>query len=129
MTVELTEPAKALLDTNTHVALTTIAKDGFPHSTTMWAERDGDDVIFSTVVGRAKEVHLRANDKVGISFFDAANPYPGVSIRGLATITADGGPELIQRLSKKYSGQEYTADEGTGNVRIVVRVTPTKVSS
>lgn len=127
MTAELSEQAKALLDGPTYVTLTTIAKDGSPHSTLMWAERDEDVVVFSTVVGRAKELHLRGNDKVGVSFFDPQNPFAAVSIRGLAAVSHDGGPELIQRLAQKYLGGPYTFDEGTDNVRVIVRVTPTQV--
>jgi PPOX class probable F420-dependent enzyme len=129
MTTQLPDLAKTLLDRDTHVTLTTIAKDGSPHSTTMWAARDGDDVVFATVVGRAKEVHLRANNRVAVSFFDPDDPYAAVSIRGTATLATEGGTDLIQSLSQKYTGQPYTADEGTENVRVVVRVTPTKVHS
>ncbi|MDT4912742.1 MAG: hypothetical protein QOC66_1870 [Pseudonocardiales bacterium] len=127
MTSQLPELAKTLLDADTYVTLTTIAKDGFPHATTMWVTRDGDDLIFSTVVGRAKELHLRTNDRVGVAFFHPDEPYRAVSIRGAATVTPEGGAELIQELSRKYGNGPYTADEGTGNVRVVVRVTPTTV--
>ncbi|MBN9618654.1 MAG: PPOX class F420-dependent oxidoreductase [Actinobacteria bacterium] len=127
MTAELSEQAKALLDGPTYVTLTTIAKDGSPHSTLMWAEREGDVIVFSTVVGRAKELHLRHNDKVGVSFFDPQNPFAAVSVRGTAAVTREGGPELIQKLAQKYTGGPYTYDDGTDNVRVVVRVTPGRV--
>jgi hypothetical protein len=42
-------------------------------------------------------------------------------------MTTEGGPELIERLSQRYAGQAYTGDEGTDHIRVVVRVTPTRV--
>jgi hypothetical protein len=42
-------------------------------------------------------------------------------------MTTENGPELIERLSQIYTGQTYTGDDGTDNVRVVVRVTPSRV--
>ena len=127
MSTPLPDLAKNLLQEATFVTLTTIAKDGSPHSTVMWADTDGSDVLFATVVGRLKERHLRNDPRVSISLFDPDNPYSYVTINGTATIEKDGGPELIQELSRKYTGGPYTLDEGTDNVRVVVRVVPDRV--
>jgi hypothetical protein len=43
------------------------------------------------------------------------------------TFTEEGGFKLINDLSLKYTGKDYTGDEGTGNVRTVVRLSPAKV--
>ena len=48
-------------------------------------------------------------------------------MNGTAALIPEGGPELIQRLSQKYTGGPYTLDEGTDNVRVVVRVSPERV--
>jgi hypothetical protein len=53
--------------------------------------------------------------------------YSFVEVRGTVSMSTDGGPELIERLSHTYTGQSYTGDEGTDHVRVVVRVTPTHV--
>ncbi len=127
MSPQLPDLAKALLDVDTFVTLTTLAKDGTPHSTVMWAARDGDDVLFATVVGRLKERHISRDPRVSVSMFDPANQYSYVTINGTAALNPDGGPELIQTLSQKYTGGPYTNDEGTDNVRVVVRVTPERV--
>jgi hypothetical protein len=43
-------------------------------------------------------------------------------------MTEEGGRELIDRLCNEYTGAErYTMDDGTENVRVVVRITPDKV--
>jgi PPOX class probable F420-dependent enzyme len=127
MSPQLPELAKKLLDADTFVTLTTLANDGTPHSTVMWADRDGDDIVFATVVGRVKERHIRHDPRVSVSLFDPANPYSYVTVNGTAALSPEGGPELIQQLSRKYTGEPYTHDEGTDNVRVVVRVAPERV--
>ena len=57
------------------------------------------------------------------------NPYSYVEVRGTVTMTEEGGRELIDRLNQKYMGTpRYTWDDGTDNVRVVVRLSPTKVN-
>ena len=126
MSVQLPDLAKKLLDAGTFVTLTTLRADGTPHSTTMWAKRDGDDVVISTVESRLKARHIARDPRVTVSMFDPDNEYSYVTVEGTATMTRDGGPELIQELSRRYTGRAYTNDEGTDNVRVVVRVTPTR---
>ena len=43
------------------------------------------------------------------------------------SITIDGGLELIDELSLKYTGKHYTSDQGTSNVRVLVRLTPERI--
>jgi PPOX class probable F420-dependent enzyme len=124
MSVQLPDLAKKLLDNPNFVTLTTLKKDGTPHSTTMWATREGDDVVISTTEQRQKAQHMLRDPRVTVSMFDPETPYNYVTVEGTASLTRDGGPELIQELSRKYTGQPYTNDEGTDNVRVVVTITP-----
>ena len=49
-------------------------------------------------------------------------------MRGTVTLTEEDGRERIDALALKYRGWErYPADDGTDNVRVVVRITPEKV--
>jgi PPOX class probable F420-dependent enzyme len=123
----LPDTARRLLDAPTVVMLTTIRSDGSPHSTPVWAARDGDTVLISTVQGRAKERHMRHDPRVSVAFFDPANSFSYAAIEGTVAMTTAGGPELIDTLSLKYTGEHYTDDVGTDHVRVVVRVTPERV--
>ncbi len=127
MTVDLPDSAKKLLDAAAFVIVATLMPDGSPQTSVLWATYDGDDVLFATVVGRAKERNLRRDPRISVLIYDAANAYSYVEVRGRATLSTDGGPELIERLSQTYTGKPYTNDEGTDNVRVVVRVTPERV--
>ncbi|MGA4841116.1 PPOX class F420-dependent oxidoreductase [Streptomyces sp. G45] len=130
MSATLSDHLKALLDTPVFITVATIQPDGSPQVSPVWVKRDGDDVLFSTTVGRRKEKNLRRDPRVTVLLqpFDA--PYSYAEIRGTATLTEEGGAELIDELSLKYTGQKYaefnprSADD---NTRVVVRVTPRKV--
>jgi PPOX class probable F420-dependent enzyme len=122
----LPDAAKRLLDAPTYVVLTTLGKDGSPHSTTMWAKRDGDDVIFSTVRGRQKARNMERDPRVSVCAYDPANPYSYFTVNGTVSLDEQGGRELIDELSIKYRGVPYGLD-GPGAVRLVCRVKPEKV--
>ena len=67
---------------------TTLRPDGTPHSTVVWVDEDGGDVLFNTVVGRAKERHLRQNPNVSLTVVDPGNAYKWVSVSGRATLVS-----------------------------------------
>jgi PPOX class probable F420-dependent enzyme len=127
VSAQLPDIAKALLDARAFVTVATINPDGSPQTSLLWATYDGDDLLLSTIVGRAKERNWRRDPRVSVLFFDPATPYGYVEVRGYVELTTDGGPELIQRLSQLYTGGPYTLDEGTDNVRVVARVRAEKV--
>ncbi|NEE36373.1 TIGR03618 family F420-dependent PPOX class oxidoreductase, partial [Streptomyces sp. SID7982] len=84
----------------------------------------------STTVGRRKEKNLRRDPRVTVVVqpFDA--PYSYAEIRGEATLTTDGGQELIDELSVKYTGKpyaEFNPNSGADDPRVVVRISPRKV--
>jgi PPOX class probable F420-dependent enzyme len=127
MSIELPQHAKDLLDAATLVTISTINKDGSPHSTIVWAKRDGDDVLISTIVGRVKERNMRRDPRISVVIPDPADALRYFSVNGTVSMTTDGGPELIEELSQKYDGKVFTDDQGTDCVRVVVRLTPERI--
>ncbi|WP_030569133.1 PPOX class F420-dependent oxidoreductase [Streptomyces aureocirculatus] len=131
MTAAMSDKLKALLDTPVFIVVGTVQPDGSPQLSPVWVKRDGNDVVFSTTVGRQKEKNLRRDPRVTVLLqpFDA--PYTYAEIRGTATISSEGGQELIDELSLKYTGQryaEFNPRSGEDGPRVVVRVTPRKVT-
>ncbi|GAA4686398.1 hypothetical protein GCM10023347_47230 [Streptomyces chumphonensis] len=130
MAVVLSDELKQLLDTKVFITVATIQPDGGPQTSPVWVKRDGDDVLFSTTLGRRKEKNLRRDPRISIVVQPADRPYQYAEIRGRATITTEGGQELIDELSMKYVGKPYgefnpgSAQEAD---RVVIRVTPDKV--
>lgn len=125
--MQLPEKAKKLLDGPTFVTVATLNADGGPHTSIVWVTRDYDEILLSTVAGRAKERNWRRDPRASVLIPDTADPYHYVEVRGTVSMTTEGGPELIQTLSQKYTGGPYTNDEGTDHVRVVVRVSPEHV--
>jgi PPOX class probable F420-dependent enzyme len=127
MTVELPEIAKKLLDTGSQVTVATLMRDGSPQTSVLWATYDGDDLLLSTIIGRAKERNWRRDPRTSVLIHDPNDPNRYVEVRGSVSMTTEGGPELINRLSLTYYGEPYTGDQGTDHVRVVARLTPSRV--
>ena len=123
----LPEQAKKLLDAANFVVVATSNTDGSPQTSVMWATYEGDELLLSTVQGRKKETNWLKDPRVSVLILDRKDPYSYVEVRGAVSMSTEGGPELIQRLSQTYTGQAYAGDEGTDHVRVVVRVRPSHV--
>lgn len=125
---EMSASARELFDSPEFVVMATIDPDGRPQQSVVWAERDGNDVIVSTVEGRRKHRNLVQDPRATLLLHPKDAPYTYVEIRGHVTMSREGGRELIDRLARKYTGApRYTADDGTDAVRVVLRVTPDQV--
>jgi len=127
MSVELPAKARELLDAPNVVTVATINPDGSPQTSILWATYDGDDLLLSTIESRAKHRNLSRDPRVSVLIHDHSDVGSYVEVRGAVTITRDGGPELIQRLSQIYDGQRFSGDDGTDRVRVVLRLTPQHV--
>jgi PPOX class probable F420-dependent enzyme len=127
MAVTLNEASRALVDDKNFATIATLNPDGSTHTSVVWVARDGDDLLFSTLVGRKKDKNLRLDPRVSVSIFDIAQPYKYFEVRGTATLTEEGGRALIDALSNKYFGTDYQGD-GPEAVRLVIRLTPEKIT-
>jgi PPOX class probable F420-dependent enzyme len=127
MAVSLPESARDVIDGTNFATLATVNADGSPHTAVVWVGRNEDELLFSTTVGRRKERNMRRDPRVSVSVFDRENPYRYVEVRGNVTITQQGGRELINQLSHKYTGQDYAADAPDA-VRVVIRLVPERVT-
>ncbi|WP_030758317.1 MULTISPECIES: PPOX class F420-dependent oxidoreductase [unclassified Streptomyces] len=131
MPAALSDDLKKLIDDSPVFAtVATIQPDGSPQLSITWLTRDGDDLLVSTTVGRRKEKNLRADPRITVMINPADAPYSYAEVRGTAALTTEGGHELIDALSRKYTGKDY-ADFNPASKddaeRVVVRVTPRKV--
>jgi PPOX class probable F420-dependent enzyme len=126
MPSQLTDNARRLLDGKSFVTLATLETDGSPQQTVVWAARDGDDVLISTVEGRRKHQNLARDPRASVMINPPDSPYTYVEIRGKASMTTEGGRELINQLANKYIGKNYDMDT-PDMVRVIVRISPEKV--
>lgn len=124
---KLTEDAQALLHRPIYAWVTTLRRDGSLHSTVVWVDTDGEDVIFNTAIGRAKERHLRRNPAVSVSVLDPDDGYHLVSVSGTARLNTEDADSVIDGLANKYLGVSAYPYRRPGEQRITVRVTPDHV--
>ncbi|MDT0452295.1 PPOX class F420-dependent oxidoreductase [Streptomyces hesseae] len=131
MSAALSDDLKSYIDDNpAFVTVATVQPDGSPQLSVTWIKRDGDDLLFSTTVGRRKERNLRREPRVTVMVNPPNAPYTYAEVRGTASITTEGGPELIDELSRKYTGKDYADFNPAAKddaQRVVVRITPRKV--
>lgn len=123
----LPERARELLDGKNLVVLTTLDADGTPHSTPVWAMRDGDDVLMSTLSRRAKARHLERDPRASVVVLDPENPVGYYSINGTVEVTPDERGVVLHELSLKFLGVAYPPEQGPENVRVTLRLRPERV--
>jgi len=110
--------------------LGTIMSDGSPQVTPVWVDYDGKYVRFNSALGRVKDRNVRRDPRVSLSILDPDNPYRYLAIRGrVVDITEQGADEHINRLSQKYLGQAEYPYRQPGEVRVLYKIEPEKVSS
>lgn len=103
MSVALSDDLKKLLDDSSVFAtVATIQPDGSPQLSIVWITHDGDDLVISTTIGRRKELILRRDPRMTVMINPCNAPYTYAEIRGTATLTTEGGQELVDKLSRVH---------------------------
>ena len=128
MAVTFNETTRGLLDGKNFATVATVNPDGGPHSSVVWVAREGDTVLFSVTSVRQKARNLARDPRISVSVFETENPYNSVEIRGTAELVEDQDRTLPDLLSRKYLGED-APPEPDGVVRLIVRVTPEKVTN
>lgn len=128
--MQLTERAKKLLTEDHYFAVvSTLMPDGSPQSSVVWIDSDGENVLFNTAEGRVKPRNLRRDPRVSVTIYDPENPFETVSIRGRAVeITTEGADEHIDKLAKKYTGNDRYPFRQPGEQRLLVRIVPDRIT-
>ena len=109
--------------------LATVNPDGTPQVTPVWVDYDGTHVLVNSARGRRKDKNMETNPAVAISIPDPDNPYRYLEVRGrVAEITEDGADEHIDKMAKKYLGQDKYPFRQPGEVRVLFKIQPLHTS-
>ncbi len=127
MTTRLTNKAKALVNRPVLANIATVDAEGRPQLTPVWIDLDGDDLVFNTAKGRAKEANLTKNPQVAVSVVDPDDPFNVVVVRGTVEPTEEGADAHIDSLAKKYMGLDTYPMRRPGEIRIKYVVKADKV--
>jgi len=107
---EMSADVRRLLDRPNYAHLATLLPDGAPHAVPVWIDREEENVVILTGPGSRKARNVERDPRVAISLIDVDQPYASVLIRGRVVewIEGDRGWEIIDRISRKYTGQPYS---------------------
>lgn len=115
-------------------ALTTLMRDGSPHTTPVWCNVGGRHVLVNTMRGFLKERNMRRDARVTLLCFDPREPLRSLEIRGrVVEMSEDDAREHLDTLARLYTGLEpyfgavVPAELAETEVPVVCRILPTRV--
>ena len=130
MSATIPQEFRDLLTKKAFAHLATIMPDGSPQVTPVWIDFDGGHVRINSAKGRIKDKNMRRNGRVALAIQDPDNPYRYLAVRGrVEEITEAGADAHIDSLAKKYLGQDRYPHRQPGEVRVIYRIRPERVSS
>jgi PPOX class probable F420-dependent enzyme len=109
--------------------LATLMPDGSPQVTPVWMEFDGTHILVNSARGRQKDRNMKRNPSVSLAISDPRNPYRYLEVRGrVVEIIEAGASEHIDKLAKKYLGVDEYPNRAPGEVRVMYKIEPLRVS-
>jgi PPOX class probable F420-dependent enzyme len=130
MAAKIPDQFKDIVQKVAFAHLATLMADGRPQVTPVWFDLDGDDFRVNSAKGRVKDKNMRRNKDVALSIQDPDNAYRYVAVQGkIVEITEDGADAHIDALAKKYLGKDKYPFRGTGEVRVIYKIRPEKIST
>jgi PPOX class probable F420-dependent enzyme len=130
MAATIPESFKDLFTKVAFAHLATCMADGSPQVTPVWVDYDGSHVRVNSAKGRLKDKNMRRNKRVALSIQDPENAYRYIAVRGeVVEITEQGADAHIDALAKKYLGKDRYPFRGPGEVRVIYKIRPEKVST
>ena len=129
MAANIPEQYKDLFNKVAFAHLATLMPDGGPQVTPVWFDLDGSHIRVNSAKGRVKDKNMRRNKKVALSIQDPDNAYRYLAVRGnVDEITEEGADAHIDSLAKKYLGKDKYPFRGPGEVRVIYKIRPEKIS-
>jgi PPOX class probable F420-dependent enzyme len=120
-------PVQELLEKPNHAVVSTLNEDGSIHNTVVWVSADDGEIAVNSARGRKWPTNLERDPTITITVYDQGNPYEYVTINGKAQVSAEGADEHIDRLAKKYMGQDEYPFRQPGEERVKIVVQPDRV--
>ena len=130
MADKIPEPFKDLFGKVAYANIATLMADGSPQVTPVWFDYDGNYLRVNSAKGRIKDKNMRRNKRVALSIQDPDNAYRYLAVRGnVEEITEEGADAHIDSLARKYLGKDKYPFRGPGEVRVIYKIRPEKVST
>jgi PPOX class probable F420-dependent enzyme len=109
--------------------LATLMPDGRPQVTPVWCDFDGEHLLINTAAGRQKDKNLQRDGRVALSMTDPDNAYRYLEVRGrVVERTQNGADEHIDKMAKKYLGQDKYPYRKPSEQRVLFKIMPEHVT-
>lgn len=130
MPATLSPGVKKLFQEPNFAHLATLMSDGSPQVTPVWVDVQDNRILVNTAEGRLKPRNARRDPRVAISVVNPSNPYSFAAVRGrVVEVTADGADDHIDRMAKKYLGQDKYPFRRPDEQRLIMVIEPEHVAS
>ena len=130
MAKKLPEKWKDILSKKAFVHLATRMPDGSPQVSPVWVDVDGGRIVVNSAKGRVKDRNMRRDPRVGLSVTDPDDPYRALMIRGrVVKITEEGADDHIDKMAKKYLGQDKYPNRRPDEERVLYYIEPERVAT
>lgn len=124
------EQYRDLFNKKAFAHLATLMPTGQPQVTPVWCDFDGTHVIVNSAKGRQKDRNMRRDPRVSLALSDPENPYRYLEVRGrVVEVTEQGADDHIDRMAKKYIGEDKYPGREPGEVRVMYKIAPERFSS
>jgi len=133
------EEQRRFLEVSHTIILTSLDRQGYPHSVAMWYVADPDGTVLMTTFAKSqKAVNLRRDPRCAL-LLESGRTYPelkGLLVRGRAALDGDVEHvlDVLARVHAKYNAPGPAdglreAMRGQARKRVVIRVRPERVAS
>jgi PPOX class probable F420-dependent enzyme len=124
-----------LVDCPPVAAMTTVGADGYPQTSVVWCDFDGEHVRVNTMRGFAKERNMRRDPRVTLLCYDPQRPLRSLEVRGVVVeMTEDGASVHLDALASTYAGRAIryfgdaiAAEFAATETPVLCRIRPTHV--
>jgi PPOX class probable F420-dependent enzyme len=124
----LPDAVKELIEAKSYANVATLMPDGSPHVVQTWVDHDGDLILINTNEGSQKHRNAMRNPKIALDVCDPTNPFVMAAIRGrVKEVTFEGADGHVDKLAKKYLGQDRYQGRIPGKRRVLIKIEPTRV--
>jgi len=125
----LTDRDKEIFEGKNFAHLVTLMPDGSPHVSPVWVDVEGNLIRVNSAEGRVKTNNVRRDPRVALSIYDESDPYGGVVlVRGsVKDLVHEGAKDHIDKLAKKYIGQDEYPWLKPGEQRVILEIAPEHV--
>ncbi|HSJ84637.1 MAG TPA: PPOX class F420-dependent oxidoreductase [Acidimicrobiia bacterium] len=112
---------------------TTMGHDGWPQSSLVWMDHDGECATVNTTLERGKGRNLLRDPKLNLLVVDPDNTVRFIEIRGEAELVSDGAVAHLDELTRRYTGHPrfyghiYPREQQEWETRVICRVHPKRI--